>query len=293
MVTNPDAPQGRSKRLVPSPVKQAALELELPVLHAMPKHFGTSLDAESRIGETDTDAECLASTAEVGVIVAYGKILPREALEAMPKGFINLHFSLLPAWRGAAPVQRAIESGDAKTGVTVFELQEGLDDGPIYTQQQFDILEDETSGELLQRLSAEGIPAVLEALHLIEQGAQPTAQADASGATYANKLLKSEARIDWSLPPEQIVRHINAFSPNPGAFFEVQVGSKPPQRIIALKARAPKSISVANSDADANTEEIWHKFRGIELVRVKPAGKNAMPGRDWLRGVGNTDFAVI
>jgi methionyl-tRNA formyltransferase len=259
-------------------VKQVALELGIPVLHDMPQAF---------------------DEADVGVIVAYGKILPAKVLEAMPKGFINLHFSKLPAWRGAAPVQRAIESGDKTTGVTVFRLLEGLDDGPIYTQQEFEIFESETSGELLQRLSVDGIPAVIDALRMVQAGETPRPQLgssgeDATSVTYASKLLKSEARIDWSKSPEAIAHHINAFSPNPGAYFEVQIGEKPPLRVTALKAK------VADTEDDKTQKvcgkacgQVWERFAGVELVEVKPAGKNAMAAKSWLNGLMNTGFTVL
>jgi methionyl-tRNA formyltransferase len=260
VLTNPDAKVGRKKVLTSSEVKKRAQELDLSVV------------------ENPSDVLKLDEKPDLGVIVAYGKILKPEIL-AIPKyGWINLHFSLLPEYRGAAPAQRAIIDGKKKTGVSIFKLQAGLDDGPILKQEEVEILPSETSDELLERLSKIGAKILAEIVLLFKNSPDEISYISQNilGApevvTIAKKLDKREAKINWDLPAGQIVNHINGYSSNPGAWFELHQENKTPQRIVALRAKLNQEYKV-------------------ELLEVKPAGKNRMPAGAWLNGIhGQYEF---
>jgi methionyl-tRNA formyltransferase len=205
VVTQPDKPAGRGKRLVPPPVKVVATELGLPV--AQP--------ASARPPEV---AAALAATgAELGVVVAYGKILPRAVLDAFPRGCVNVHASLLPRYRGAAPVQRAIVAGDTETGVTIMQLDEGMDTGPMLLTRRVPIDVSDTAGTLLARLGPVGAEALLDALDGLGAGTvHPTPQDDAA-ATYAPMLRKEEGVVDWTRPAAAVRDLIRGVDPWPGA----------------------------------------------------------------------------
>jgi methionyl-tRNA formyltransferase len=278
--TRADTVQGRGRKLTPTPVKKRALELGLEVVDG----GSVSQDAPARPTATSVILNQLevlrhrGEYPELGVVVAYGELLRPEVLEALDKGWINLHFSLLPRWRGATPVQHAVLHGDEVTGVSVFQITAGLDEGAVVRTRAFQVPEWSTAGELLEALSMLGSEELAEAVEAIESGAARfTPQADLTPADYglpatpyASKLEKAQARIDWTLPPLEVVRHINAFSPNPGAWFELlkSPGTEDtdPQRITALKAKLSPQGEV-------------------ELLTVKPAGKRTMPAADWLRGL--------
>ncbi|GHT82905.1 methionyl-tRNA formyltransferase [Actinomycetota bacterium] len=244
VLTSPDAPTGRGKKLTPSAVKVRALELGLSVVH----EFSELADAE------------------LGVVVAYGKLFKEEQLALPEKGWVNLHFSLLPKYRGASPVQSAILSGDTSTGVTVFQLQKGMDDGPIVDSVDFDIAPNTTSDELFTQLSEFGAGALTKAVGQIESDTAQFEPQDNSHATYTQKFLKSDAKINWAKPAVEIAHKINAFSSNPGAWFELHQPNKPPLRVVAIRATVNESGE-------------------LELLKVKPAGKNAMDYKSWINGL--------
>lgn len=202
VVTNPDRARGRSRRLRPSPVKQAALESGIPVL-------------QPERGR-DVAADLAAAAPDVCAVVAYGSLLPRDVLDIPPHGFVNLHFSLLPRWRGAAPVQHAIRAGDTRTGVTTFVLDEGMDTGPIVGMTPVDIGVSETAGELLDRLAVDGAPDLVRALRELMAGATPTPQPD-HGATLAPKISSQDVALDFALPARQVAALIRSAAPRPGA----------------------------------------------------------------------------
>jgi methionyl-tRNA formyltransferase len=202
VLTNPDRARGRSGRAEPSPVAVRAHELGLPVLQpARP---------------ADAIVDISATGAQVGAVVAYGALLPERVLDALPLGFVNLHFSLLPRWRGAAPVQHAIRSGDATTGVTVFRLDRGMDTGPVLCTMERPIPDGIDAGALLDLLATEGAPLLVEGLLALAAGAEPSAQRS-EGVTLAPKLGAEEASIDWTLDAEHVARVIRSVTPRPGA----------------------------------------------------------------------------
>ena len=203
--TQPDRPAGRGRKLAMSPVKQFALEHELPVCQP------TSL-------KTDAEAEALrALRPDAMIVIAYGLILPKSILRIPKYGCINVHASLLPRWRGAAPIQRAIEAGDAFTGVTIMQMDEGLDTGPMLATHETPIDAHDTAASLHDRLSALGASLLADTLAKLEDGAVTPQPQDGTQATYAAKLKKDEARLDWSTDAQLLARRIRAFNPWPVA----------------------------------------------------------------------------
>lgn len=201
--TQPDRPAGRGQKLMPSPVKQLALEHHIPVLQP------------PTLRAPEAQAELAALKPDLLVVVAYGLILPQVVLDIPRLGCINSHASLLPRWRGAAPIQRAIEAGDSESGVTVMRMEAGLDTGPMLLKSVTPISADDTGGSLHDRLAKLGPPAVIEAIAGLAAGTLQGEAQDDSLATYAHKLNKDEARIDWARPAVQLERVIRAFNPWP------------------------------------------------------------------------------
>src|SRR6202167_389203 len=207
--TRAPRPAGRGMFLSPSPIAREAERFGLPVL--TPK---TLKDADAAVAMR-------AHGADAAVVVAYGLILPRPILEAFPLGSFNLHASLLPRWRGAAPIHRAIMAGDKQTGVMVMKMDEGLDTGPIAMAERVPIGPDATTGEVHDHLARLGAKLMVVALGALERGSLQLTQQPAVGATYANKIDKNETRIDWAKPWKQVHDHCRGLSPFPGAWFEV------------------------------------------------------------------------
>ena len=230
--TQPDRPAGRGQRLTPSAVKQLAVQ------HALPVYQPQTLRAP------EAQAELAALQPDLLVVVAYGLILPQAVLDIPRLGCINSHASLLPRWRGAAPIQRAIEAGDSETGVTVMQMEAGLDTGPMLLKVSTPISPDDTGGSLHDRLAEMGPPAVLQAIEGLAAGTLTGEVQDESLATYAHKLGKADARIDWSRPATELALMIRAFNPWPLAHAlwqgqplkvwsaEVEVGNGAPGNII-------------------------------------------------------------
>ncbi len=206
VVTQPDRPRGRGRKLRPSPVKEVALSAGLPVLEP------------ERLKDPEFLSALKAFSPDLIVVAAYGKILPREVLELPRLGCWNIHASLLPAYRGADPIRWAILRGERRTGITIMQMDEGLDTGPILLQKETEIGEAETGGELYARLSVLGAEALLEALSLQKEGRLKPRPQPEEGASYAPPIKKEEARLDFSLPAEELSLHIRAFDPRPGAF---------------------------------------------------------------------------
>ena len=204
--TQPDRPAGRGRGLQPSPVKREAIARGIPVLQP-----------ESLKSELSRDA-LRALKPDLMVVVAYGLLLPREILGIPAQGCWNVHASLLPRWRGAAPIQRAIEAGDGETGVCLMQMEKGLDTGPVLLSQRIAIGDGETGGQLHDRLAALGAQTLADGLGLLRAGMRPVAKPQSeSGATYARKLDKAEAKLDWSQPAEVLARKVRAFNPWPMA----------------------------------------------------------------------------
>lgn len=204
--TQPDRPSGRGKQLKPSPVKQIALEQGLPVLQP------------STLRNDRAAAELAVLNADVMVVVAYGLLLPKEILETPRLGCINVHASLLPRWRGAAPIHRAIEAGDSATGVTIMAMDEGLDTGPMLSKAAIDISEQHTTESLAQELEVIGGDTLLATLNQLESSLGLATEQPTDGVTYAHKISKEEAAIDWQRSAKEISRKVRALSPAPGCF---------------------------------------------------------------------------
>ena len=204
--TQPDRPAGRGRELKASPVKELALARKLPVLQ--PLNFKDS----------SIVAELAALEPDLMVVAAYGLILPRSVLDIPRLGCLNVHASLLPRWRGAAPIQRAILAGDRETGITIMQMEEGLDTGPMRLRMSCPISASDTAGSLHDRLALLGGEALVAALELLEEGELPAEKQDDSQATYATKLSKEEARLDWTRPAAELDRAVRAYNPVPVAF---------------------------------------------------------------------------
>ena len=268
-VTQPDRPQGRSRsRAVPPPVKVEALAEAIPVFQP----------------ERPTDPAFLGRLRElapdVGVVVAYGHILKPELLQLPGRGMVNVHPSLLPELRGAAPVEWAIVNGLAKTGVSIMQLDEGLDSGPVLLQIPHTIEPDETGGELSAHLAEVGAQALVEALALWDQGALHPVPQDHRRATYAPKLTRATAQVRWSDPAERIARLIRGLDPKPGAWTEL-AGSE----IKLFGARVGEQQGDPGEVLNADGRLLIMAGRGaVEVEEVQPAGKPRMAAADWLRG---------
>ncbi len=217
VLTQPDRPAGRGMQLQPSPVKQYALAHGLPVVQPV------SLRLNGQHPEEAAAAHSLLRSTEhqVMVVAAYGLILPVSVLQIPPLGCINIHASLLPRWRGAAPIHRAIEAGDRETGITIMQMDEGLDTGPMLLKQAEPIADDDTTGSLHDRLAALGGRLIVEALNRLSASTLHGSPQPSEGVTYAAKISKDEAVLDFHLPAEQVLRRVQAFNPFPGALGQI------------------------------------------------------------------------
>jgi methionyl-tRNA formyltransferase len=262
VVTQPDRRRGRGSEPSPSPVREAAEALELEV--RTPDKAREVLD------------EVAASGAELGVVVAFGQILPPALLEAIPGGFVNVHFSLLPRWRGAAPVERAVLAGDRETGVCIMALEAGLDTGPVFACERTSIGAQETAGELRTRLAAMGTELLVATLPRL---ATLTPEPQAGEPTYADKLAVDEFALDWNLSADELARIVRAGNPRPGAWTT--------DRGARLKLWRARALSAA---IDAPPGTVFGHTRvvtgdgALELVEVQPEGRRAMDANAWLAG---------
>ncbi|MET0289449.1 MAG: methionyl-tRNA formyltransferase [Pseudoxanthomonas sp.] len=268
--TQPDRPAGRGRGLTPPPVKLEAIARGIPVLQ--PEHLK---NAESQ--------EALRALApDVMIVVAYGLILPKAVLESPRYGCWNVHASLLPRWRGAAPIQRAIEAGDAETGVCLMQMEAGLDTGPVLLSQSTPIAEDDTGGRLHDRLSALGAQVLSDGLGLLRAGIRPVAQPQPTeGMTYARKLEKAEARLDWLQPAEWLARKVRAFEPWPVA--EGMVAGE--------RLRIHGAVAVEQTHAAVPGTLLGASRQGLDIACgqgvlrlrvVQREGGKAITAADWL-----------
>ncbi|MET9528441.1 methionyl-tRNA formyltransferase [Streptomyces coeruleorubidus] len=271
VVTRPDAPAGRGRRLVASPVAERAEEAGIEVLKpAKPKDPGF-LERLREIGP-----DCCP-------VVAYGALLPRVALDVPAHGWVNLHFSLLPAWRGAAPVQHAIMAGDEITGASTFLIEEGLDSGPVYGTVTEEIRATDTSGDLLTRLAFAGAGLLAATMDGIEDGTLKAVPQPAEGVSLAPKVNVEDARIDWTAPALRVDRMVRGCTPAPGAWTTfrgerlklIQVAPVPDRTDLA-----PGQISAGKNNVYVGTGSY-----AVELVWVQAQGKKPMRAADWARGV--------
>ena len=260
----PPRPTGRGKADRPSPVQARAKALGLPVRHPV------SLRSEAAA------KDFAALGADVAVVVAYGLILPQPILDAPRLGCLNIHASLLPRWRGAAPIHRAIMAGDRETGVCIMQMEAGLDTGPVLLREALTIGEEETTAELHDRLSALGARLILQALDQLP-ALTPEPQPE-NGVTYAAKIDKAEARIDWTRPADEVDRLIRGLSPFPGAWTMVEG-----ERVKLLRSRL--------ADGSGRPGEVLHGFTiacgtgAVEVTEAQREGKRPMPSAEVLRGL--------
>jgi methionyl-tRNA formyltransferase len=270
VVTRPDAPAGRGRRLTPSPVAARAEELRLPVLK--PEH---PRDPEFQRELAALEPACCP-------VVAYGALLPESALGIPEHGWVNLHFSCLPAWRGAAPVQHAIRAGDEVTGATTFRIVRELDAGPVFGVMTERIRPRDTAGELLTRLAEGGAGLLVATLDGIEDGTLRARAQPSDGVSFAPKVTVEDARVDWSQPAEAVDRLVRSCTPAPGAWttldgVRVKLG---PVRPTDGPALAPGEVAVGRAEVHVGTAT-----RPVLLGQVKPHGKREMPAADWARGL--------
>ena len=277
VLTRPDAPRGRGRRLYPSPVSELAETHDVPVIKT------STLKDESVIDSlAEYKPDCIP-------VVAYGALVPPNVLTLPRWGWVNLHFSLLPRWRGAAPVQRAIEAGDKETGVTVFRIEEGLDTGDIFASVPADIADDDTAGSLMERLTDQGAQVLVDTLDSIENGsATPTPQSD-DGATYAKKISTEDTRIDWNKPASTVDQSIRAVTPDPGAWTlleddRIRVGAVRP--ITDPRDPIEKSLALSPGEIAWKKNRVWVGTADypVQLGSVQAPGKKMMEAGAWVRG---------
>ena len=269
VVTRPDAPAGRGRKLTPSPVARLAAELGVPTLK--PDH---PRDPEFQAVLRGLRPDCCP-------VVAYGALLPQGVLDLAPRGWVNLHFSCLPAWRGAAPVQHAIWAGDEVTGATTFRIVRAMDEGPTYGVMTERIRDTDTAGVLLARLAEGGAGLLLTTLDGIEDGSLEARPQPPEGVSYAPKITVEDARVDWDDPAVAVDRRIRACTPAPGAWTtydgtRVKLGAVTPtdQRL------APGELRIGRTDVLVGTATT-----AVRLSEVKAFGARQMPAADWARGL--------
>ena len=270
VVTRPDAPAGRGRKLVASPVAQLAEQHGIEVLKP-----GRPREPEFLERLAQLAPDCCP-------VVAYGALLPKSALDVPRHGWVNLHFSLLPAWRGAAPVQHAVLAGDEVTGASTFEIEQGLDTGPVYGTVTEVVRPRDTSGDLLERLSRSGARLLLATMDGIEEGKLSPRPQPADGVSLAPKISVEDARVDWNAPALRVDRVVRGCSPAPGAWtlFRGERLKLGPVRLAAGRSElAPGEIAV-----NKNTVRVGTGSHEIELGEVQPQGKKRMAAGDWARG---------
>lgn len=271
VITRPDAPAGRGRRLVASPVAQRAEEAGIEVLKpARPR-----------------DEEFLARLREIAPdccpVVAYGALLPKVALDIPARGWVNLHFSLLPAWRGAAPVQHSLMAGDQVTGASTFLIEEGLDSGPVYGVVTEDIRPTDTSGDLLTRLAFAGAGLLAATMDGIEDGALQAVPQPVEGVTLAPKIQVEDAHVDFAAPALRVDRVVRGCTPAPGAWTVFRGERLKLIQVTPLPDRtelAPGELAAGKNNVYAGTGSY-----AVELLWVQPQGKKPMKAADWARGV--------
>jgi methionyl-tRNA formyltransferase len=276
--TRAPRPAGRGQAERKSPVQVSAEGFGLPVL--TPK----------TLKDADAQGVFALHDADVAVVVAYGLLLPKPILEAPRFGCLNLHGSLLPRWRGAAPIQRAVMAGDARTGVMVMRMEEGLDTGPVGLVEEMPIGPDMTAGELHDKMMLVGADLMGRALAALERGSLDFTPQDEAGATYASKIEKAETRVDWLRPAGEVHNHIRGLSPFPGAWFELALGGTP-VRIKALRSTLAEGSGAPGAILDDQLT-IACGEGAVRLTLVQREGKGAMDAATFLRGAGRLPAAA-
>jgi methionyl-tRNA formyltransferase len=269
VVTRPDAPAGRGRRLVASPVAEAAARLDVPVLKP----------------ERPRDPDFLAALAALQPaccpVVAYGALLPQSALDVPPLGWVNLHFSLLPAWRGAAPVQHALLAGDEVTGATTFRIVQALDAGPTFGLMTEAVRDTDTAGDLLDRLAEGGAELLVRTLDGLEDGTLEAREQPDEGVSLAPKITVDDAHVDWQQPAAAVDRRIRACTPDPGAWttFADERLKLGPVRVDDGDPLAPGRLAVGKRAVHVGTGT-----GRVRLGDITPKGRRQMAAADWARG---------
>jgi methionyl-tRNA formyltransferase len=280
VVTRPDAPAGRGRKLVASPVAEYAEELGVEVLKPV----------------KPSDPAFLARLTEIAPdccpVVAYGGLLPQAALDIPPHGWINLHFSVLPAWRGAAPVQHAIIAGDDVTGASTFRIVKALDAGPVYGVLTEPIGPSDTAGDLLGRLAESGAKLLVDTLDGIEAGVLEAREQPADGVTIAPKLTVEDAELDLSAPAQRIDRLVRGCNPAPGAWTTFR-GERLKVLAVSLATEASEGLKPGELRSTKSSVTVGTGSKPLDLITVQPQGKKPMAAADWARGVRITPDDVL
>ena len=271
VVTRPDAALGRSSRLVPSPVAQRAVELGVPVLK--PEHPR----------DPEFQAELRALAPACCPVVAYGALLPQSVLDIPPHGWVNLHFSVLPAWRGAAPVQHALFAGDPVTGATTFRIVPALDAGPTYGLMTETVRPTDTAGDLLTRLAEGGAELLVRTLDGIEDGSLEARDQPPDGVSLAPKVTVDDAHVDWTRPAAAIDRQVRGCTPAPGAWTTYD-GQRMKLGPVTVQGNDPH-LAPGELEVTKNAVHVGTGSQPVRLGDVKAFGKRQMPAADWARGV--------
>jgi methionyl-tRNA formyltransferase len=277
VITQPDKPSGRGGEVCPPPVKSAALEIGIPVFQpkSLRKEFSALKPQLADLGPFD-----------VGVVIAFGQILPVDVLTFPTNGCINIHASLLPRWRGAAPIQRALEAGDGKTGVCLMRMDEGLDTGAVFSSTEVTISDEDTAQSLHDSLAKAGASLLVRDLRAIVTGSIVAVPQPQDGVTYASKITSDECRINWSLPAARIKRAIQAFTPHPGAFTTLRG-----KRLKVFKAtifaheKRPDASPGAIVESSGDRLVVLCGERSyLALEEIQAEGKKRLTTKDFLRG---------
>lgn len=280
VITQPDARGRRGSALHPSPVKQVALDRGWPV------------HTPDRASDPDFIAGIEALDADAAAVVAYGQILRPALLDATRAGWVNLHFSLLPAWRGAAPVQRAIMAGDEITGATAFLLDEGMDTGPVIGSVTESIRAEDTAGTLLERLAVIGAPLLEQAIAALASGAAAPIAQPSDGVSHAAKLSREDAYVRWERPAHVVDRQIRGCTPAPGAWTTLPDGS--PLKLGPVRVRTDLPSTVPGQLAEhAGAVTVGTGGHPVELTWVQPAGKSRTEAPAWWRGARLPDPSIL
>lgn len=268
--TQPPRPAGRGQEMRKSPV------------HELAEAFGIEVKMPERFREADVLADFAALDLDAACVVAYGQILPKEALEAPRLGCLNLHASLLPRWRGAAPIQRAIQAGDEVTGVQIMQMEEGLDTGPILMSEIVPIAPDDTAGSLHDKLMETGAELWPRTLAALERGSLQAVPQTDEGVTYAKKISSAEARIDWTRPAGEVCDHIRGLSPFPGAWFSLDT----PKGAVRVKVHFAEPEKGEGEPGEVLDDSLLIACgRGaVRLTRLQREGKGVMGADEFLRG---------
>jgi methionyl-tRNA formyltransferase len=288
VLSQPDRPAGRGMKLQASPVKGLAGEHGIAV--AQPR--GLRLDGKYPEDARQARAALEAARPDLMVVAAYGLILPQWVLDLPPLGCMNIHASLLPRWRGAAPIHRAIEAGDAESGITIMQMDAGLDTGDMLLVERLPIVRDDTTATLHDKLASLGARMIVEAIELAASGRLHPVPQPAAGVTYARKIEKTEAAIDWTQPAEAIERRVRAFDPFPGASAAVR---GEPIKVWRARVEAPATDSAPGTVLDASADGILVACGSgaLRLTQLQRAGGKRLEAADFLRGFAIAPGAVF